>query len=237
MSLKNMAKSIADLLGVRKYISSVHGKYLLKKQSEAFNKGNKKLLIKVDDILTQNGLQYWLNYGTLLGAYRDHAFIKHDYDLDIGMWWKDQKGVKELFQKNGFKLVNEFHFGDDWDNPEKTEFRFEYAGALIDVDFYTTDENDISSTYNPLLLEGLDYTQKGVRLPVKVEKISNPISGLSQIEFIGHYFWVPSNTEEYIIYNYGKNWKTPMSVAEGYDYHEAASNIVLTELKGYMLKY
>lgn len=236
MTIKSILKHIAEFIGVKGFISSVHGRYLLKKQSDQFNKGNKELLIKVDELLTSKGLEYWLNYGTLLGAFRDHDFIKHDYDLDIGMWWKDQEGVKELFLKNGFKLINEFHFGEEWNNPDRTEFRFEYAGALIDVDFYTIDDNGMAFTFNPLLMKGVDYSKAGVKLPVQVEKISNPISGLSHIEFIGHSFLVPSNTEEYIEYNYGKNWRTPLSVSDGYDYHEAASNIVLTEFKGYMMK-
>lgn len=236
MSLKDYLKAIADLLGVRKYLSSIHGKYIINKQIKDFNKGNKILLIKVDEMLSAKGLQYWLNYGTLLGAYRDHAFIPHDYDLDIGMWWKDQKGVRELFLENGFKLINEFHFGS-WDTPEKTEFRFEYAGTFIDVDFYSIDENQMAFTYNPLLKKGIDYTICNVKLPVIAERINNPIRGLEKMEFIGHYFLVPSNTEEYLIYNYGENYRTPLSVADGYDYHQVASNIIQTDLESWMIRY
>lgn len=236
MNLKGFLKSIAGALGIKDTVSSIHGKYLMKKQSENFNKGNEILLHKVDEMLTKNDLQYWLNYGTLLGAYRDHAFIKHDYDLDIGMWWKDQTGVKELFLDNGFKLVVEFHFGP-WDNPEKTEFRFEYAGAYIDVDFYTIDENEMAYTYNPLFKDDWDYTKNVSLHPIICEKINNPIRGLSQIDFIGGKFWVPSNTEEYLVYNYGQNWKTPLSVAEGFDYHNVASNITRVDLEGWMQKY
>lgn len=236
MSLKDIAKAITRKVGIGEWVSSIHGKYLMKKQTNHFNKGNKTLLVKVDEILTNKGLQYWLNYGTLLGAYRDHAFIKHDYDLDIGMWWKDQNGVKELFLANGFKLVNEFHFGA-WDNPEKTEFRFEYAGAFIDVDFYTIDDTQMAFTFNPLLKGGIDYTQRHIKLPVIAERINNPIRGLERMEFIGHYFLVPSNTEEYLVYNYGKNWRTPLSVADGFDYHQAASNVTPTDLESWMIKY
>ena len=79
MSCKKIAKMIAQKLGIKEYISAKKKK----KQTQHFNKGNKVLLFKLDEVLNQNGLQYWLNYGTLLGAYRDHDFINHDYDLDI----------------------------------------------------------------------------------------------------------------------------------------------------------
>ena len=236
MNIREIAKSIAKTLGVKSYISSIHGKYIIKKQSERFNKGNKTILFKVDEILTQKSLQYWLNYGTLLGAYRDHDFISHDYDLDIGMWWKDFEGIKDLFLDNGFNLVVEFHFGN-WDDPERVEYRFEYAGAFIDVDFYIIDENKMAQTYNPLFKDGWDYTKETERHPIICEIITNPIRGLSQIDFVGRKFWVPSNTEEYIEYNYGKDWKTPLSLADGYDYHKAASNIKQCNLEGWMKKY
>ena len=232
MKFMNIIKQIAQKLGVKDYISA----YFFKRQTKKFNKGNKTLLIKLNEILNKEGLQYWLNYGTLLGAYRDHAFIKHDYDLDIGMWWKDQKGIKELLLQNGFKLVNEFHFGE-WDKPENVEYRFEYAGAFIDVDFYTIDENEMAYTYNPLLKEDVDYNPKGVRLPIICERINNPIRGLKQIDFIGGKFWVPSNTEEYLVYNYGENWKTPLSVKDGFDYHNVASNISVVEMEGWIIRY
>lgn len=38
---------------------------------------------------------FWLDYGTLLGAYREHDFIKHDFDLDIGLWLKDAEIAKK----------------------------------------------------------------------------------------------------------------------------------------------
>lgn len=236
MSFKEIIKTIAEELGIKHFISDVHGKYLLNKQTECFNKGNKELITKVDEILTNNGLQYWLNYGTLLGAYRDHAFIKHDYDLDIGMWWKDRRVVKDLFINNGFRLVVEFRIGD-WDQPENVEYRFEYAGAFIDVDFYTINEEQMAYTFNPAFKEGYDYSKTRVCHPIIVEKINNPIRGLKQIDFIGGKFWIPSNAEEYLIYNYGEGWKTPVSVAHGFNYHNVANNIEVSDMKGWVYDY
>ena len=43
------------------------------------------LLAIFDKLCQRHGLDYWLNYGTILGAYRHKGFIPWDDDLDITM--------------------------------------------------------------------------------------------------------------------------------------------------------
>lgn len=48
---------------------------------------------------------------------------------------------------------------------------------------------------------------------------------------------VPSNTEEFIIANYGPNWRTPI---KDFDYHSCASNITAMpseKFPGFMVNY
>lgn len=53
------------------------------------------ILIEIDRICKKNDIQYWIDYGTLLGAIRHGGFIPWDDDLDICIWDKDF----ERFQK------------------------------------------------------------------------------------------------------------------------------------------
>lgn len=192
---------------------------LLDKQRKRFHKGCRKLLYKVDNILNENNIPYWLTYGTLLGAYREHDFIAHDYDIDIAIDIKYKDLIKSLMIENGLKLKVEVHFGS-WDNPDNLEFRFEYEEAFVDIDFYVI--NDANAyTYNPLFIKGIEY-RPGEILPVIVERIDNPFEGLTEIDFLGKKINVPKNTEEFIIANYGPNWNKPI---KDYDYHDCASNI------------
>ena len=49
-----------------------------------------KLLLKMRDFLNNNNIDYWLSYGTLLGAIREKNFLVHDTkDIDIGLNQKD----------------------------------------------------------------------------------------------------------------------------------------------------
>ena len=43
----------------------------------------KKLLFTVADVLEDVGLEFFLDFGTLLGAIREQKFIEHDEDIDL----------------------------------------------------------------------------------------------------------------------------------------------------------
>lgn len=195
---------------------------LLNKQRDKFRQGNLILLYHVDDILTKAGIPYWLNYGTLLGAYRDNDFIPHDYDLDIGLMMQYHQHVKSLLLSNGFIQVFEAHMGCSWDNPEIVEYRFKYSDVCIDFNFYIKQDNKVT-TYDFVPIKDINYTPNpNKRLPILVEGVTSPLMGLTTISFKDRLFSVPANTEEYIVANYGPSWRTPV---KDWDYHDYAENI------------
>lgn len=103
----------------------------LNQKKRVFRRNAKLLLEKLKEALDSNGILFWLEFGTLLGAYREHGFIKHDYDLDIGVFFQNTTMVYDVLTKAGFKLIREFKVGDDGvDGFEQT---YEYAGVSIDV--------------------------------------------------------------------------------------------------------
>ncbi len=58
--------------------------------------GNKVLLNMFDRKCRDNGLRYWLDYGTLLGAIRHGGFIPWDDDLDVSMMSDDYERLLGL---------------------------------------------------------------------------------------------------------------------------------------------
>lgn len=69
-----------------------------------------KLLLSIfHHFCEKEGLCYWLDWGSLLGAVRHHGFVPWDDDLDISMPRSDWERVLKLFPKELLKQGIELH--------------------------------------------------------------------------------------------------------------------------------
>ena len=66
------------------------------------------------EVFDKRGIMFFLNCGTLLGAYREHDFIAHDVDMDLGIFEKDLDSFYQLIpelDQRGVQLgKNLFYF-------------------------------------------------------------------------------------------------------------------------------
>lgn len=55
-----------------------------------------EVLLEFDRVCKKNGLTYWIDFGTLLGAVRHGGFIPWDDDIDLSMPPEDYRRFKEI---------------------------------------------------------------------------------------------------------------------------------------------
>jgi len=159
----------------------------------------------IHEVSKEQGKPVWLAFGTLLGAYRDHGFIKHDDDIDMAMYAKDFNHVflRGLYEK-GFKIIRQFSMinTNEPNHPILTEITLIYKGLQIDVFFVFQDATGnhsylyggMNSINNMWYVTPVDYTFCGM---------------FKEILFEGSTSYVPTDTKDFLDYWYGDNFMIP----------------------------
>ena len=70
------------------------------------------IMVEIDRVAKHLGINYFLNYGTLLGAVRHHGFIPWDDDVDLGLLRKDYEILLANFNKVADPRYRLIHFSN-----------------------------------------------------------------------------------------------------------------------------
>lgn len=173
------------------YIDTPNGKFKYKtiplfpgvKQIDKVIANENLKLLK--SILDSHDIHFQLHAGTLLGAVREHDFISHDEDIDLALLEKYRCKLlcilPELEEK-GFNVCR-------YDRRDLISVI--RKGEYIDFYFYRPYNDKLLSCSGWLVLR--NHLEKSVML-----------------EFKGNLYEIPKNWEEYLVAEYGKNWRTPL---------------------------
>lgn len=141
-------------------------------------------LCDVDDLLSREGVRYFLGFGTLLGFIREGNFLSHDKDIDICLF--DENAVDKIISKfapqASFSPKNLLRASFTHDN-----------GIAVDLFIHHKEKER--------LVTGLDNTAE--RFVWKFTPFE-----LTEREFLGRTFLIPENYQTYLQELYG-DWKTP----------------------------
>ena len=91
-----------------------------------------KVLDLVDVILKKHNIQYWLDFGTLIGAVRHQGFVPWDNDIDVSILRDDYLKLPQIFDKELSYFNNpDLHFA--YGSPKGSELiRFYYKNFCVD---------------------------------------------------------------------------------------------------------
>jgi len=163
----------------------------------------KESLIAFKKVMGKNGIPFWLEYGTQLGAVRDGEIIPWDLDGDVGVWLKDiprMKDAEQDFRANGMYIA--FQPGHAFLNYMVAKEKKVYLATL---DIYTFTFKEYKKKVWLVRIEnGETYD---VRSPGRYYLT------FRIIKLFGELFHVPTEAEKALEFAYGKEWRTPIKKA------------------------
>ena len=155
----------------------------------------KDALLDVKSILDKEGVKFFLDWGTCLGAYRDKKFIDWDYDIDLAIkteyFVENYQRLRQLFLNFGFAVEEIVKpFGYCW--------KFYLKRDDISVDMHSIH-----------LLGDKRFIYVGRGKDVTVVMKAKYFEKGQEIDFLGEKFLIPSPVKEYLTDEYGKDFMTP----------------------------
>lgn len=168
--------------------------------SKNIQKNGLKAISLLNVVFKEKNLEIALNYGTLLGIYRDKKLIAHDVDIDLILIHREKSfKIDYLIELQSFIENYDYRIKSVVFFPEKGLYKLKVLNCMIDV-LTVNYDNDLSNY--------IFFSNKTIFIPdfIKFEK-STKMS-----------FLIPSNVEEILEYHYGSNWSIPDKFA--YEFRE-----------------
>jgi len=169
-----------------------------------FLKQTESVLFEITAFLEKNHIRYWLDFGTLLGIYRDQSLIPWDNDADISIHSEDVHALLNVQHQLPFKYrLSPRYNSSRWLPGKYRVFKLKYwyqkpLRLVSRKELYI----DIFVKYKV----GDYFYWMGTGTPKRVK--AGYHDRLESIAWKNKAFSIPSNTDQYLTELYG-NWKIP----------------------------
>lgn len=206
--MSRIIQKIAAKLGVYEYCVKKINAIKEKREAKAVKEHGVEVLQRVQDVLEPYGVRPFFYAGLLLGAYREHNFIPYDFDLDLGVFASERpQNIVRIMQENGFKWVRQFYFKE---NNRVTIDQFDYNGVPVDFYyFYEVDEKTMAS-FVPKRHEYKEWSEANETDGFPCDMDSTDTFDVAKQEFLGHMFYMPDTTEQFLKDLYGDDFMQPI---------------------------
>jgi len=190
---------------IARWIKSITiNKIKLKLERAKLKKEGKKALLEIKKVFKALNIDWFLTYGTLLGAYREKDFISHDIDIDIGVFFEDfNENIEKKFLEYGFIKKNSFEV----DNGKfAIQEVYLYNGLYIDVFYFKKEKNSLIG-YGFINENGLSWDNTIKKYGgLLVRELIFPYEGLEVYNFLGVDCKIPKNPKKHLSSHYGENF-------------------------------
>lgn len=224
-SIKQLLKSCKPLYNTYRYLVAQRAKHKLEKAENYFAKKSTETMGNIQSLLEKSNRKFYFAFGTLLGIIRDNKLLKHDMDIDMIMYCKDQQDIencKQFLCSNGMEPVFEFSV----DGIGVVQHAFDFNKIRVDMHYCTAADDD-SVDYVYVLFDEDGEINKVARFACTHSTVAK------KHDFNGIHINVPEDSLAFIENMYGKNWRIP---DKNYKYWKSQCVDVLEE-RGHILKY
>lgn len=224
MSLIEIANKVSKIPGLKKILKPFYYRYkkiLDDRRINIFKENGMRVLNDFDQVMTKASYPYFLVFGSMLGAVREHGLIKHDLDLDVAMWYDDSDdNLLPVLERAGFRLDHSFEVDEGRGGREWT---LKKDGVCIDIFFVYAPIRkypyccDFPHNYEETGCVSWDQLVKkyGGVPPRRIELPFN--KNIIRTQFETLQLPILQNSHEILKMRYGKNYMTPIPHWTGRD--------------------
>ncbi|MCQ2345679.1 MAG: LicD family protein [Paludibacteraceae bacterium] len=225
--MRDIIVKILIKLGMYKFVVECINKVKFAIFASRMQKNGLAMLTAVDRVLSDMGVQVFLTYGTLLGAYRDHGFISYDPDIDLGVLGASvPEDMHERMAKAGFRLYRQNVLANTQTVVEET---YIYRKLHLDIFYYLTDGDDYYSVIQRKH-EYKDWKEANLTDGFPCDRSYVPACDFKRREFLGLQIWMPVDTDGWLRAIYSDSYMTPI---KNWDAKNYKTRIVHTNERSY----
>lgn len=188
-----------------------------------------KVLADFQDVMRKLDAEWYLAYGTCLGALRNHQFISHDLDMDFYLCPKPEAGIEEV--KNALSAAGYRHHHDYQVEGKTAECSWERNGVNFDI-FVLEEKPEGYGCYLFNRFPDSSYSQEH-EFSVSLSMAPH-ITGKREIDLEGVMVPIPANAEDFMKLYYGENWIVP---DPGYTWENSLPSRKRCTKRGYYIQY